>query len=223
MAAPQPQVNEQPTITTKSPFDDARADFVLISSDNVAFYVYSALLSLVSPVFEVMFKLPQGVEQELYEGKPFVIHLLLVWCDPRCSKRPLDEPRAILEIADKYGMEDIMELANNSLLDSKYHIKSDALRIFAIAVRFRLRTSCKRQQQKPSRFHCKNGSVAKRRGIFPLSPMTPSLNIGIAAAQPLRRRYQNLTGSGTMTPVTAAGKWESPATKIQKGDSTNAR
>ncbi|KAF9530322.1 hypothetical protein CPB83DRAFT_735273, partial [Crepidotus variabilis] len=127
------------------PFDDNRADFVLISSDNTAFYVYSSLLSLVSPVFQVMFTLPQGVEQELYKGKPFVkvtdkarkLQLILTWCDPRCSTLPIEDPLAVLEIADKYGMEDIMKNVTAALLEAKHLIAENPLRIFAIAVRFR--------------------------------------------------------------------------------------
>ena len=46
-----------------APFDHAKADIVLRSSDNVDFRVFKLFLSLASPVFETLFDIPQPVEE----------------------------------------------------------------------------------------------------------------------------------------------------------------
>ncbi|KAI0255963.1 hypothetical protein BJV78DRAFT_1113987, partial [Lactifluus subvellereus] len=43
------------------PFDDADADIILRSSDQVNFHVYKVILSVASPFFKDMFSLPQPV------------------------------------------------------------------------------------------------------------------------------------------------------------------
>jgi len=143
-----PDGHDKPTArTAPSPFDDPKADLIIRSSDNTHFYVHKSLLSIVSPVFEGMLTLPGGTSQEVYDDRLCLPvsddshHLLclLSWCDPRC-KRPspsLDDLTMTLEVASKYGMSSIVAHAQSDLsaLDS---VESEPLKVFAIAIRFRL-------------------------------------------------------------------------------------
>ena len=55
-----------------APFDHAKADIILRSSDNIDFRVFKLLLSLASPFFETLFDIPQPAEevgdQEVKDG-----------------------------------------------------------------------------------------------------------------------------------------------------------
>jgi len=132
--------------TASSPFDDPKADLIIRSSDNIHFYVHKSQLSLVSPVFEGM--LLDDTSQEIYDDRPCLPvsddsrHLLclLSWCDPRC-KRPSPSPDNLtmtLEIASKYGMSSIVAHAESDLLALDDSVKSNPLKFFATAIRFRL-------------------------------------------------------------------------------------
>ena len=51
---------DTPITYASSPFNDADADVILRSSDNVYFKVFKLLLSMGSPLFKDMFSLPQS-------------------------------------------------------------------------------------------------------------------------------------------------------------------
>ena len=55
-----------------APFDHAKADIILRSSDNIDFRVFKLFLSLASPFFETLFDIPQPTEengdQEIKDG-----------------------------------------------------------------------------------------------------------------------------------------------------------
>ena len=57
------------------PFDDADADVILRSSDQVDFHVYKVMLSKASPFFKDMFSLPQPVGAENKQNSRTVIDL----------------------------------------------------------------------------------------------------------------------------------------------------
>lgn len=141
--------------TTKSttafpPFDDPNADFIIRSSDGIHFHVHKLLLSLFSSVFEGMFAIPNTAKQEYNDNRPCVsvsddghrLGCLLSWCDPRCMRSitSLDDLRTTLEMADKYGMDCIINLVEKTMLSTgtKELMESEPLKLFAIAIRFRL-------------------------------------------------------------------------------------
>lgn len=153
MAAPPPSdVNQSATLdgcdkppAPPPPFDDPKADVIIRSSDNMHFYVHKALLSIVSPVFEGMFALLDGT-QELYDNRPclsvtddsYDLLRLLSWCDPRSSRGispTLDDLTITLSIAKKYGVDSMFANARKLLLA---HCSVGSLRVYAIAIRFRL-------------------------------------------------------------------------------------
>ncbi|KIJ65516.1 hypothetical protein HYDPIDRAFT_130726 [Hydnomerulius pinastri MD-312] len=59
-----------------SPFDHAKADIILRSSDNIDFRIFKLFLSLASPFFESLFDIPQPIEeseeQEIKDGLPII-------------------------------------------------------------------------------------------------------------------------------------------------------
>ncbi|KAJ7696014.1 hypothetical protein B0H17DRAFT_1198334 [Mycena rosella] len=148
-----------------SPYDDpVHADIILQSSDNVNFFVYKLLLSLVSPVFKDMFTLPQpakspsdatngrdGGKNEETTVHPVIpvaedsdtLHRLLTWCDPRGSPATgtLEEIQVVLRVADKYDMQAVANRVGEMLaygLAGLCPSGSGAVRIYAIAVRYSL-------------------------------------------------------------------------------------
>ncbi|KAH9027757.1 hypothetical protein EDB84DRAFT_1499549 [Lactarius hengduanensis] len=97
------------------PFDDADADTILRSSDQVDFYVYRVMLSKTSPFFKSMFSLPQpdsGVSRKqipiisLTENSE-TIAVLLASIQPTVAAKfvPLDVMIDALVAAKKYDMD----------------------------------------------------------------------------------------------------------------------
>lgn len=140
----------------KSPFDDPNADVILRSSDNVDFYVFKFLLSLMSPVFRDMFILPQTFEAhspsgdcdaDWRDGKPIVrvsedshiIETLLRYCDPRCKPviENLGDVQLVLDAADKYDMLAV-EKCIEEVLKAPQFVEQEPVRVFAIACRYKL-------------------------------------------------------------------------------------
>ncbi|KAF9006157.1 hypothetical protein BDQ17DRAFT_1324920 [Cyathus striatus] len=98
------------------PFNDERADIILRTSDDVHFYLYRVLLCIASTTFADMFSFPQGTAS--LNSRPTVdvsesslaLQSLLKWCDPRCKPDThLNNLGVVLEMADKYGMDAIVE------------------------------------------------------------------------------------------------------------------
>ncbi|KAJ7288499.1 hypothetical protein C8J57DRAFT_1280465, partial [Mycena rebaudengoi] len=130
-----------------SPFDDTAADVIIRSSDNVHFYVYKLLLSLASPIFADIFTLPQPEDHrgsnshqvaEVSESSE-TLYRLLSWCDPRSvPMASVEDVLAVLQAADKYCMDKVMKHAADILMLSSVHLEREPMKIFAVAVRYRL-------------------------------------------------------------------------------------
>jgi len=154
------QTSKIETQVAPAPFNDQTADIIIISSDNVHFYVHKLLLSLVSPVFQTMFSLPSHDNQlqETQDGRPYVtvaedsccLVQLLLWCDPRCSPKltKLEDFQTVLELADKYSMEDIMTRVKDILLSVNTVISPDPLAFFAVSTRFGCKELAERSARK---------------------------------------------------------------------------
>ncbi|KAF8150086.1 hypothetical protein B0H34DRAFT_732383 [Crassisporium funariophilum] len=134
--------------TAASPFDDPKADLILRSSDGVHYYIHKLLLSLVSPVFDDMFTIYGDSPQDTYDNRPLVavdddssrLFRLLSWCDPRCIRptTSLQDLQIVLEMADKYSMDSIVRHIRETILTSTTIIQSAPLKVYAIAIRFRM-------------------------------------------------------------------------------------
>lgn len=133
-----------------SPFDQPQnADIILRSSNDEDFYTRRILLSLASDVFESMFTLPQAhgepqgkIQQDdppivpLAEGSN-TIYQLLRWLDPRCTPSlELEDVQLALGAADKYNMQGVVHHVGQVLMKATQYIKTDAIRMYAIAIRF---------------------------------------------------------------------------------------
>ena len=138
-----------------APFDHAKADIVLRSSDNVDFRVFKLFLSLASPFFETLFDIPQPAEedgdQEVKDGLAVVpvtedsktLDSLLRFCypctladDPKLDV--LQDAMEVLEAARKYSLDVIEKKARQAIASPKI-LEAEPLRCFAIAHRGRLR------------------------------------------------------------------------------------
>lgn len=100
------------------PFDDADADIILRSSDQVEFMVYKVILSKASPFFKAMFSLPQPCPTTYTQQDPRpiidlaensrILAALLLAIYPLTSATadplPLDDLIAALEMVKKYDM-----------------------------------------------------------------------------------------------------------------------
>ncbi|KAH0826268.1 hypothetical protein J3R83DRAFT_5738 [Lanmaoa asiatica] len=137
-----------------APFDHAKADVILRSSDNIDFRVFKLFLSLASPFFETLFEIPQPVEanegQEVKDGLAVVpvaeesktLDGLLRFCYP-CTLT--DDPKLevlkdvldVLEAARKYSFNSIEKKARQAISNPKI-LEAEPLRCFAIAYRGRL-------------------------------------------------------------------------------------
>ena len=138
-----------------APFDHAKADIILRSSDNVDFRVFKLFLSLASPFFETLFDIPQPAEdeggQEVKDGLAVVpvtedsktLDALLRFCYP-CTLA--DDPKLevlqdvmqLLEAGRKYSLDVIEKKARQAIANPKI-LEAEPLRCFAIAHRGRLR------------------------------------------------------------------------------------
>ncbi|KIN97053.1 hypothetical protein M404DRAFT_104388, partial [Pisolithus tinctorius Marx 270] len=142
-----------------SPFDHARADVILRSSDDVDFRVFKLFLSLASPFFETLFDLPQPSEEmntdvEMKDGLPVIpvsednktLDPLLRFCYPcTLAEDPaLEDFRDIvnvLEAAKKYSLDTVAKTVCKSLFNPKI-LEANSLRCFAIACCTRMQDEC---------------------------------------------------------------------------------
>ncbi|KIJ65515.1 hypothetical protein HYDPIDRAFT_27516 [Hydnomerulius pinastri MD-312] len=143
------------TTNATSPFDHAKADIILRSSDNIDFRVFKLFLSLASPFFETLFDIPQPIEeseeQEMKDGLPVIpvsedsktLDALLRFCypctlaeDPKLED--LKDVIDVLEAAKKYSLDTIEKKAAQAISNPKI-LEVEPLRCFAIAHRGRLR------------------------------------------------------------------------------------
>ncbi|TFY83074.1 hypothetical protein EWM64_g945 [Hericium alpestre] len=139
-----------------TPFNNKAADVILRTSDKVDFYVYKAILSLASPVFESMFSLPQPAsasDASLGDG-PTASHpvidvsedsrtmdSVLHFCYPvrRPSMTKLVDVGPVLLAAFKYEMNVVLAVARIAL---EQCIDQDTLGAFALALRCELYDVC---------------------------------------------------------------------------------
>ncbi|KIJ20984.1 hypothetical protein PAXINDRAFT_95950 [Paxillus involutus ATCC 200175] len=138
-----------------SPFDHAKADVILRSSDNIDFRVFKLFLSLASPFFATLFDIPQPTEeteeQETKDGLAVIsvsehsntLDALLRFCypctlaeDPNLEK--LKDVVDVLDAAKKYSLDAIERKVGQTLSNPKI-LEVEPLRCFAIARRGQLR------------------------------------------------------------------------------------
>ena len=138
-----------------APFDHAKADIILRSSDNVDFRVFKLFLSLASPFFETLFDIPQPVkengDQEIKDGLVVIpvtensktLDALLRFCYPSTlvddpNIEVLKDAMDVLEAARKYSLDAIEKKARQAIANPKI-LEAEPLRCFAIAHRGGLR------------------------------------------------------------------------------------
>ncbi|PSR86945.1 hypothetical protein PHLCEN_2v5293 [Hermanssonia centrifuga] len=129
-----------PTLSTaRSPFDNAKADTILQTSDNVQFHVRSAILSEASLVFCGMFSLPEPTNPpetpvitvtEDSRTMDALLRLCYPVCDPVFTDLSLLE--YVWEAARKYGFDYAAEKAGRAV---KTFLGTSPLRVFAISCR----------------------------------------------------------------------------------------
>lgn len=148
------QISTTTPTCASSPFDHPEADIILQSSDSVNFRVFKLFLTLASPVFETMFKLPQpaaGTNEDTKDSLPVVsvqensktLDTFLRFCYPSTlaedpSLENLTDIKAILGAARKYSL-DLIERKVCQALASPKVLEAEPLRCFAIARNARLR------------------------------------------------------------------------------------
>ncbi|KAJ7016718.1 hypothetical protein C8F04DRAFT_1341259 [Mycena alexandri] len=130
------------------PFDDTAGDVIIQSSDNVSFYVHKTVIYLASPVFAdtLMLASPTPSEKLGKFRRPHLpvaedsktLYRLLSWCDPRCapSLESKEDVLAVLEVADKYCMDQVMKHAADILLMSTSYVQREPMKVFAVATRY---------------------------------------------------------------------------------------
>ncbi|KAJ7208271.1 hypothetical protein GGX14DRAFT_365547 [Mycena pura] len=124
------------------PFSEtAGADAILRSSDGVDFYVHRVILSLVSPVFETMFGLPQPESspaipvidmQESSAALDLALRFFYPAAQPNVAT--LEKLQEVLEVVMKYDMQCVVPMVKQHL--EKYQ-SSRPLAVYAIAFRHR--------------------------------------------------------------------------------------
>ncbi|KAF8553552.1 hypothetical protein OG21DRAFT_1211397 [Imleria badia] len=138
-----------------APFDHAKADIILRSSDNVDFRVFKLFLSLASPFFETLFDIPQPAkengDQDVRDGLAVIpvtedrktLDALLRFCYP-CTLADdpnlemLKDAMDVVEAARKYSLDVIERKARQAIVNPKI-LEAEPLRCFTISHRGRLR------------------------------------------------------------------------------------
>ena len=142
------------TTYAATPFDHAKADIILRSSDNIDFRIFKLFLSLASPFFGALFDIPRPIEengdQETKDGLAVIpvtvdsktLDTLLRFCYP-CTL--VDDPDIevlkdaidVLEAARRYSLDGIETKARYAIVNPKF-LEAEPLRCFVIAHRGRL-------------------------------------------------------------------------------------
>ena len=132
-----------------TPFDEANADVILRTSDNVDFRVFKLFLSFSSPFFRTMFELPQaegnigetkgGLPITLVSEHSTVLKRLLLFCLPLDIEvyDDIEDIQSLLEVAIKYTVNRAVEKAKEWLMLPRF-LEAEPLRVFAIACRYGL-------------------------------------------------------------------------------------
>ncbi|KAJ6474968.1 hypothetical protein C8R45DRAFT_873978 [Mycena sanguinolenta] len=118
-------------------------DVILRASDGVDFYVHRAVLSLVSPVFQTMFTLPQAEQLsssypviDVQEASPVLDRTLrFFYPGTELTVGSLDELQEIMEILiSKYDMQCLARSVQRHL---ECYVASDPLAVYAFAGHYR--------------------------------------------------------------------------------------
>ncbi|KAJ7636243.1 hypothetical protein FB45DRAFT_906194 [Roridomyces roridus] len=137
---------DAPAFELTHPFDKvAGADAILRSSDGVDFCVHRAILSLASPVFETMFRLPQPQPQDSNSGpidlpvvdvseRSVALERALRFFYPGThpDSKTLEELGEAIDVLMKYDVQCQVPALKHRL--EHYHASSP-LRVYAIAIR----------------------------------------------------------------------------------------
>ncbi|KDQ60473.1 hypothetical protein JAAARDRAFT_191850 [Jaapia argillacea MUCL 33604] len=141
-------MTDSPTTTTptpaKSPFNDPRADIILRSSDKIDFATFKTILSLSSPIFDDMFRLPQpssdsgsqaekdgvAVVEMTENGKE--LEMLLRFCHPgeRPPPESIEDATLAMAVAMKYQVDFMAAASKKRLLELAV---DEPARVFSIA------------------------------------------------------------------------------------------
>ncbi|KAJ6578066.1 hypothetical protein B0H19DRAFT_574850 [Mycena capillaripes] len=140
MSSPVPHSsNPSPFVPTHPFAQTAGADAILRSSDGLDFYVHRTILSLVSPVFETMFSLPQPESTssvpiiEMQESSANLDRALrFFYPGAHPVVETLNELQEAIEVLMKYDMQCVVPVMKHHL--EKYH-SSRPLAVYAIAFR----------------------------------------------------------------------------------------
>ena len=151
-----------------APFDHAKADIILRSSDNIDFRVFKFFLSLASPFFETLFDIPQPAEddgdQGVKDGLAVVpvtedsktLDSLLRFCypctltdDPKLEV--LQDAMEVLEAARKYSL-DVIEKRPVRQWQAPRSLK----RSLYVVLRSRVKDVCGRRRCSPQSIRCRN-------------------------------------------------------------------
>jgi hypothetical protein len=127
----------------EAPFDDAKADLILQSSDKVHFRVFKVVLSLASPIFADMLSIPSPPSQDFLDEVqvvPLSEHSIALDAALR-HIYPMRPPKAdplhyasiLAEFARKYQVEALDKFITDYLMDS---IERDPVGVYAIAATY---------------------------------------------------------------------------------------
>ncbi|KAI6116814.1 hypothetical protein EDD16DRAFT_1591796 [Pisolithus croceorrhizus] len=133
--------------TAKAPFDRIDADVILLSSDNVEFWVFKVILSLSSPVFESMFWANGSKTSRSDTSAPTfkvpesstTIETLLRFIYPTTTYLTLqsyDDAKPFLEAIAKYKVTDIVLERAKHMVSTK-HMEKHFMSIYALSCRYR--------------------------------------------------------------------------------------
>ncbi|KAK7036381.1 BTB domain-containing protein [Favolaschia claudopus] len=128
-----------PPLIPDKPFNDPNADVILTSSDGADFRVQRASLTLLSPVFEDLFRLPQPPNDPAVPSIPMAesadtLDLVLRFCYPGAERKipdNIDQLRQVLEVSLlKYDIQSIVPKAKKFVSD---YLASNPIAVYAIA------------------------------------------------------------------------------------------
>ncbi|RPD59002.1 hypothetical protein L227DRAFT_504228, partial [Lentinus tigrinus ALCF2SS1-6] len=129
---------ERPT-KASSPFNMDDADLVILTKDNVEFYVHRVILCIASPIFKTMLSLPQPPEAVLTpsvdvseDSQTMETFLRIIYpvADPEI--RSLRHLREVLAAGMKYDVP-VVIAASRKALSQQAFIEADPLQVFALA------------------------------------------------------------------------------------------
>ncbi|KAI6094228.1 hypothetical protein F5141DRAFT_1245699 [Pisolithus sp. B1] len=132
--------------TAKAPFDRIDADVILLSSDNVEFWVFKVILSLSSPVFESMFgangsktsrsDTPAPTFKVPESSITLETLLRLIYPTTTPTLQSYDDAKAFLGAVAKYKVSNIVLRHAKQLVAAKY-MEEHFMSIYALSCRYR--------------------------------------------------------------------------------------